>query len=58
MMQIVPKWKVTVYFPELDEETIWIYASSISDVLRKLADIQFRENGLTLPMQMIITEAK
>ena len=53
MLQVIPKWKVTVTVAGV-AQVLWVYANSVSDVMRKLADIQFTENGLTQPTSVHI----
>ncbi len=50
MMQTVQKWKVVVIFDRMQPEHVfWIYDNCASNVLRKIADMQFTENGLVQP---------
>lgn len=56
MMQVVPKWKVTVTFSDRNL-VFWVSDSSISNVMRKIADMQFTENGLEQPVQITIGAA-
>lgn len=53
MMQVVPKWKVTVLFTDRSV-VLWIHDPFIGNVLRKLADLQFTENGLDQPIEIIV----
>jgi hypothetical protein len=51
MLQVVPKWKVTVKFPDREVE-VWMYEQHLSNVLRTVASMQFSENGLEHPIAM------
>lgn len=53
MVQTVPKWKVTVRFPDR-QMALWIYDISISNVLRKVSEMQFSDNGLEQPTEVVI----
>ncbi len=54
MMQVVPKWKVVVTFQSREPITLWIHDTCIVNVLRKVADLQFTENGLEQPTRITI----
>ena len=56
MLQVVPKWRVELTFSDRKVE-LWIYDQSPSNVLRKLADLQFSANGLDQPSQIQIQRA-
>lgn len=56
MMQVVPKWKVVVWQGE-DEHVFWITDNCLSNVMRKVADMQFSKDGLTQPSCISITAA-
>jgi len=55
MMQIVPKWKVTAVFADR-RVVVWIYDAHLSNVLRRVSDMQFTESGLEQP-RMIAVDA-
>ena len=54
MLQLIPKWKVTVVLPEGSERVFWIHDHFIVNVLRKVADMQFTENGLSQPNSITV----
>ena len=55
MMQVSPKWKVTATFDSgLPPHQIWLYDNFISNILRKVADIQFTGSGLIQPVSITI----
>ena len=58
MMQVLKKWKVSVFFKEGTSQVFWINDNFMSNVLRKVADMDFSENGLVQPLQIVITEVK
>lgn len=45
MMHVLPRWKVTVTFADRSV-VFWIHDNFLSNVLRKVADLQFSETGL------------
>ncbi len=53
MMQMVQRWRVTVTVAGQASE-FWINDNFLSNVLRKVADIQFSENGLSEPTRLLI----
>lgn len=57
MMQVVPRWKVVVQMPNAPSQTFWMNENFVQNVLRKVADMQFTENGLTQPTTITITAA-
>ena len=54
MLQVVPKWKVTVKFKGHDA-VVWINETHIENVLRQVASMQFTENGLERATAVIVT---
>lgn len=57
-MQLIPKWRVTVLFEDRRAVEVWIADSFISNVLRKVADIDFAEFGTPQPVKFTIEPAK
>lgn len=55
MLTIVPKWCVSVRKSNGVLVLVWVHALTMSEVLRKIADIQFDENGLQSPSEMNIS---
>jgi hypothetical protein len=59
MMQTVQKWKVLVHFSLNENDLVfWVNENHMSNVLRKIADMQFTENGLEQPVQISIIAVK
>lgn len=59
MMQVVPKWKVSVFFVGTAADVaFWVFANSIGDVLRQVASMSFTENGLEQPTSIQITQSQ
>lgn len=53
MMQVVPKWKVTVKF--LDREVVvFVHETHIENVLRVVAGLTFSTNPLESPSAIIV----
>lgn len=55
MMQVLPKWKVTVTFPGHDV-VLWIHDNFISNVLRTVSTLQFNDTGLEQPTHVAISQ--
>jgi hypothetical protein len=55
MLHVVPKWKVSVTLRDGAEHTIWIHENVAANVLRKVADIQFAQNGLNDPVKVLLS---
>lgn len=53
-MQVVPKWKVTARLPEGKEVVFWMHDGFATNVLAKVASMQFTENGLNQPHTIIV----
>lgn len=49
MMQVLPKWKVTVTFATGREAVVWIHDNFMANVLRSVATLEFSDNGLEQP---------
>lgn len=49
MLQVLPRWKVVVKMADGSERVFWVNDNFMANVLRKVADIQFTENGLSQP---------
>lgn len=54
MMYSIPKWKVTVVFPDR-EIVFWMYDTHQANIFRKVADMQFTEHGLEQPLSVSVT---
>ena len=54
-MQAVPKWKVTVVLTADRQVVLWIHDNHLSNVLRQVSNMQFTENGLTQPLEIIVS---
>jgi hypothetical protein len=48
MMQIVPKWKITIVRPSAGSLAFFISDRFLSIVLRKLADIEFEDEPVSM----------
>lgn len=61
MMQVIPKWKVTVTFGAgtgSREFVLWVSDGHIANVLRTVANLQFTATGLEQPTGIyVILEA-
>lgn len=60
MMQILPKWKVTIIG---DHHTaispvMWVHAFTANDVMRQIANIQFTESGSEQPASVHIQRVR
>lgn len=53
MMQVVKKWKVKIVFDSRVVE-FWVHDNFLSNVLRKIVDMQFTESGLEQPTKVVI----
>jgi hypothetical protein len=56
MMQIVKRWRVEVTMRGGRKHVVWIDDNFAANVLRKLADIRFSENGVDEPVGIAIGE--
>ena len=56
MMVVIPKWRVTVTFTGKPSQVFWISDPHIGNVLRQVAMMDFSENGLEQPSQIVIGE--
>lgn len=56
MLQVIPKWKVTIKFSDRVVE-FWMYDNHASNVASRAAAIQFTENGLDEPVEIIVARA-
>lgn len=55
-MKVITKWQIHLLFDDKTEKTIWLYDDIYSNILRKLADIQFTSTGLVQPTHIHITQ--
>lgn len=53
MMQIIKRWKVQIVFANRVVE-FWVHDNFLSNVLRKITDMQFSDNGLEQPTKVVI----
>lgn len=56
MMQVVPKWQVTVTKSDGSLTLFWMHDNFLANVVRKVADMQF-ENGIAQPKRIVIEPA-
>jgi hypothetical protein len=56
MMQLIPKWKVTVLLAGVSH-VFWVSDRCASNVLRKVADMDFSDSGLEQPALVKIEPA-
>lgn len=54
MMRVISKWKIFITFADGKEVTFWINEDHPSNVLRKIAELQFNESGLEQPNYIAI----
>lgn len=53
-MRVISKWKIFITFADGKEVTFWINEDHPSNVLRKIAELQFNESGLEQPNYIAI----
>jgi len=46
MLQVIPKWKITVYFTEQDALTFYLHDQHFANILKKFAEIDFDRRPL------------
>jgi hypothetical protein len=58
MMQLIPRWQITVTHSDQDLRPIqfWINETHLGNVLRQVATMQFTESGLVQPTKITIEE--
>jgi hypothetical protein len=54
MMQVVPRWKVTVFFADRGDLVFWLSDGHLGNVLRLVSGMQFSENGLDQPQAVTV----
>lgn len=55
MMQLVPRWKVSVIFANHEDNvTVWIADTHLSNVLRTVAGMSFHADTLKEPIEIRI----
>ena len=57
MIQTIPRWKVAVEHEDGTTTVLWMFKPFITSVLASLAEMQFKENGISQPRGITITAA-
>lgn len=55
MIQVIPRWKVSVTRADGSSLTFWVHDVSMMAVCRKIADMQFTESALEHPASIVIS---
>lgn len=56
MMQIIPKWKIAYDYADGRHHEVWVSDSFASNILRKAADLDFSETGLSQPVRVLVEQ--
>lgn len=54
MMQVIPKWKVTVTFQTGSAVVVFVSERHVGNVLRTVSSMDFSDNALEQPMRICV----